>query len=112
MQNEILPSTKQKIPDIGLGNRPVRVLELGSGTGILGLCVASLGDVQVLLTDPALNVNLSETESSNTINQLQANLERNREVVGQRYSFANLRKFDTFLITFCYISVKYFRDYF
>ena len=101
LQNEVLPSARQKITDIEVGNRSLRVLELGSGTGILGLCVASLGDVQVLLTDPALNVNLSETESSNTIKHLQANLERNREVVGQRYSFANFRQFDTFLVTMC-----------
>ena len=85
LQNNILPSAKLKIRDIELEKRPLRVVELGSGTGILGLCVASLDDVQVLLTDPALDVNLSETESSNTIKHLRINLERNREVVGQRY---------------------------
>ena len=90
MQNNILPPAKLKIRDIELEKRPLRVVELGSGTGILGLCVASLDDVQVLLTDPALDVNLSETESSNTIKHLRTNLERNKGVVGQRYILAML----------------------
>ena len=62
---------------------PLRVLELGSGTGILGLCVAAFG-CEVVLTDPAIDVNFSDDVSSNTIDHLRANLELNRNVVGKR----------------------------
>ena len=63
--------------------RQLHVLELGSGTGILGLCVAALG-CKVVLTDPGIEVNLSDLKSSNTITHLQANLEQNRIIVEER----------------------------
>lgn len=89
LQNDIFPSLEEKIKDIIQGKRSLRILELGSGTGILGLSVATLG-VHVVLTDPAIDVNLSEQESSNTIDQLRMNLEHNRDVIDKRTTVEKL----------------------
>ena len=59
------------------------ILELGSGTGVLGICVAANGS-KVVLTDPGICVNLSDTESSNTINLLRSNVECNKIAVEGR----------------------------
>ena len=63
--------------------KELNILELGSGTGILGICVAANGS-KVVLTDPGIYVNLSEEESSNTINHLRSNVEHNRAAVEGR----------------------------
>ena len=62
-------------------SRPLRVLELGSGTGVLGLGFALLGGgpTEVVVTDPNLPVNLTEAESASSLEWLQANVEVNRE---------------------------------
>ena len=63
--------------------KELNILELGSGTGVLGICVAANGS-KVVLTDPGIDVNLSEEESSNTINYLRYNVEHNRAAVEGR----------------------------
>ena len=63
--------------------KELNILELGSGTGILGICVAANGS-KVVLTDPGICVNLSDTESSNTINHLRSNVECNKTAVEGR----------------------------
>ena len=62
----------------------IKILELGSGTGILGIGIASLG-CKVVLTDPALKMNLSEEHSSSTIEHLKNNVDRNKDLIGDRY---------------------------
>ena len=61
----------------------IKILELGSGTGLLGIGIASLG-CKVILTDPALDMNLSEQLSSNTIEHLRKNVEQNKDITGNR----------------------------
>lgn len=66
-------------------SRPLRVLELGSGCGLLGLGLAATCNAEVVLTDPAVAVNFAEdAESGNTLDWLRENVERNREAVGDR----------------------------
>ena len=60
------------------------MLELGSGTGILGLCVATTG-CQVVLSDPKIDVNLSEEKASNTYEHLVSNLDLNKHGFDGRY---------------------------
>ena len=61
----------------------IKILELGSGTGLLGIGIASLG-CKVILTDPALDMNLSEQLTSNTIEHLRKNVEQNKDITGNR----------------------------
>ena len=74
------------------GIKPIKVLELGSGTGVLGIGIASLG-LNVVLTDPALDMNLSEERSSNTMEHLRTNLDKNKELIGDRYKNMRLQCF-------------------
>ena len=67
----------------------INVLELGSGTGVLGIGIASLG-CNVVLTDPALDMNLTEEVSSNTLEHLRKNLEQNHCHTGDRFGQQNL----------------------
>ena len=66
----------------------IKVLELGSGTGVLGIGIASLG-CNVALTDPALAMNLSEEVSSNTLEHLRKNLEQNTHLTDDRFELHN-----------------------
>ena len=61
--------------------RPLRVIELGSGTGVLGLGVALLSgpSSHIVLTDPNLPVNFTESESGSSLEWLQVNADLNRE---------------------------------
>ena len=65
--------------------RPLRILELGSGCGLLGLgLAATCSPCDIVLTDPAVAVNFEEDgESGSTIDWLRENVELNRDVVGQ-----------------------------
>ena len=72
------------------GIKPIKILELGSGTGVLGIGIASLG-LNVVLTDPALDMNLSEERSSNTMEHLRTNLDKNKELIGDRYRNTRLQ---------------------
>ena len=74
------------------GIKPIKILELGSGTGVLGIGIASLG-LNVVLTDPALDMNLSEERSSNTMEHLRTNLDKNKELIGDRYKNTRLQCF-------------------
>ena len=76
----LLKNRRLKLDDVN----EIKVLELGSGTGILGIGIASLG-CKVVLTDPALDMNLSEEHSSNTIEHLRKNVEQNKELTGDRF---------------------------
>jgi hypothetical protein len=58
--------------------RRLRVLELGSGVGVLGLSVAALGRADVVVTDPNIKVNFSETVSGSSLELLQRNVDTNR----------------------------------
>lgn len=65
---------------VGAAERPLRILELGAGTGVLGLGLAMLCErSHVVLTDPNLDVNWSETESGSSLEWLQANVDLNRK---------------------------------
>lgn len=77
---------------LGRGRRgPLRVLELGSGCGLLGIgLAATCEDVEVVVTDPALGVNFTDLESGSTLDWLRANVELNRDAVGSRCSAAKL----------------------
>jgi predicted nicotinamide N-methyase len=60
-----------------------RILELGSGTGVLGFALATLG-CEVVLTDPGLDVNLTDEDSLahvqvNTLDVLKESSEVNRK---------------------------------
>ena len=84
MHTHLLPGVQQRA-----GERPVRVLELGAGCGSLGIGLAALG-LQVVLTDPGLPVKYSEAEEGNTLGWLRANVDANRELLGERASVAQL----------------------
>ena len=84
LRQTVLPDAQQRA-----GDRPLRVLELGAGCGSLGIGLASLG-VHCLLTDPGLPVNYSETEQGNTLSWLRANVDANRELLGERAAVAQL----------------------
>ena len=73
-------------------NKELNILELGSGTGILGLCVAALGH-NVILTDPGIDVNLSEDKTSTTLEHLKLNVARNIDIVGQQYDYILIQKY-------------------
>ena len=81
MKTEALPKYNKKYNHGA--EKQLNILELGSGTGVLGICVAAHGS-KVVLTDPGICVNLSEKESSNTINHLKANVEFNKAVIEGR----------------------------
>lgn len=72
--------------------RPLRILELGSGCGLLGISLASLGE-EVILTDPAVSFWHTETESGDvmsTLDHLRENIEINSKVVENRAVAAKL----------------------
>ena len=74
IQTNILPAMRQELR--GRSSRPLRILELGSGCGLLGLGVGHTGEV-VVVTDPAIDVNLSEHYKSNTLEHLRENIALN-----------------------------------
>ena len=82
--DNVLPSLQKQLQLKGSDAININVLELGSGTGILGIGMASLG-CKVVLTDPALDMNLSEEKFSNTIEHLRGNIEKNKDIVGDRF---------------------------
>lgn len=61
--------------------RRLRVLELGSGTGVLGLGIAALGGSSVVVTDPNLEVNFSMERSGTSLDWLRANVETNASAI-------------------------------
>ena len=82
LEKEVFPDYLLKKRESG-EIKELNILELGSGTGILGLCVAALGH-NVILTDPGIDVNLSEDKTSTTLEHLKLNVARNIDIVGQR----------------------------
>ena len=64
--------------------RPLRILELGSGVGLLGIGLALCTGAHVVLTDPAIRTNFDEgpdEEQGTTLDWLASNVELNREAV-------------------------------
>jgi len=62
--------------------RPLRVLELGSGCGLIGLGLAATRRAHVVMTDPCVAVNFSEEgDGSDTLDWLRSNVELNRGVL-------------------------------
>ena len=80
MDATVLPHLRERA---SLYDRPLRVLELGAGTGIGGLGVAlHLGSAcDMVLTDPDLPVNFSEAEAGTSLEFLEANVALNREAL-------------------------------
>lgn len=76
--------------------RPLRVLELGSGTGALGLGVALVagGPSHVVVTDPNLPVNFTEEESGSSLEWLEANVEINRDVTSAAGAHVEARELE------------------
>ena len=74
-ESNIIQELRQRNGD---RNQPIRILELGSGTGVLGFSLATEPDLQVILTDPGLTLNLTDADTSpdgsvvqvNTVNLL------------------------------------------
>ena len=63
-------------------NSPLRILELGAGTGALGISLGvSPAPTRVVVTDPAIDVHFADS-TSNTLDWLRANVEINP--VGER----------------------------
>ena len=83
INREVIPNFRENTKYNQRQKQEINVLELGSGTGILGLCVAAKG-CNVVLTDPGIEVNLSQEKSCNTIEHLRCNLKYNISVVEQR----------------------------
>ena len=90
LQQQLLPSLKQERCNprtassttaiAKLQERPLRVLELGAGCGVLGISLAAMGE-QVVLTD----IDLAFGESTDsTLRHLEANVALNRDIVGKR----------------------------
>jgi len=67
LRSEVLPHVRAELAARG-ATRPMRVLELGAGTGVLGMGISALleGDERVLLTDPALDVTFAAPPSPNS----------------------------------------------
>jgi len=84
LQEQLLPRLRQQRP-VGRRREPLRILELGSGCGLLGICMAVLGE-HVVLTDPAVEIGVADgsggVQTASTLEQLQANVELNQEVLG------------------------------
>ena len=82
MESDVLPALRGALAS----PRPLRVLELGSGCGFLGIGLAALGET-VVLTDPAIPVNFEHEEEDgarSSLDWLQSNIDLNRELVGER----------------------------
>ena len=83
MQQSVLPELHET------KKRPLRVLELGSGCGLLGIGMAALGE-HCVLTDPASPVNFESEDALETSGQrttlewLQDNVDLNHELSGSR----------------------------
>ena len=91
LQANVLPSLRQLRGSDDL--RPLatgglRVLELGSGQGLLGIALAAQGD-EVVLTDPAVDFGGSAS-ATNTLSRLRGNIDLNRDLVGRRASAEKL----------------------
>ena len=64
--------------------RPLRVLELGSGCGLVGIALAATCRADVVMTDPAIEVGLSsEAGGGTTLDWLRENVNLNRDVLDQ-----------------------------
>jgi predicted nicotinamide N-methyase len=76
--------------------RPLRVLELGSGTGALGLGVALIvgGPSHVIVTDPNLPVNFTEEQSGSSLEWLQTNVEINQDVTSAAGALVEARELE------------------
>ena len=70
--------------------RPLNILELGSGCGLLGIGLAATCHANVTLTDPAVEVNFSEERRGNTLEWLRENVAENQDAVGARARVAKL----------------------
>jgi hypothetical protein len=82
LQTNVLPSLRQSRGSDDL--KPLRVLELGSGQGLLGIGLAAMGE-EVVLSDPAIDFGGS-TSATNTLSRLRGNIDLNRNLVGRRAS--------------------------
>ena len=89
LDSTLLPQLRAQLQ---ASDRPLRVLELGSGTGVLGMGLAALGE-QVLLTDPAAHVRFAVGEDDarcDTLAWLGANVEENSAALSDRAQVAPL----------------------
>ena len=82
-ESDVLPRLLQRRRASG-DDAPLRVLELGSGVGALGLGIAAVGGARVVLTDPGVAVNLAADYSSNTLDWLAANVADNEAALRER----------------------------
>lgn len=92
LSESVLPELRERAAS---RKRPLRVLELGSGTGVLGLGVALIGGPShVVVTDPNLPVNFTETDSGSSLEWLQVNVDLNRDAFQQAGAHVEARELE------------------
>jgi predicted nicotinamide N-methyase len=79
LQADILPAIRERV-----GARPVRILELGAGTGMLGIALAACEHHRVVLTDPDLPMNYADEVAGSSLDLLRDNVALNSAAVGAR----------------------------
>jgi len=77
LQSSVVPPLKQSMVD----NRPLRILELGAGCGVLGLGLAATCDAHVVMTESGFPLDPDDDGSVDTsLTWLERNVAENREV--------------------------------
>jgi predicted nicotinamide N-methyase len=79
LRADVLPAIRARV-----GARPVRILELGAGTGALGIALAACEHHRVVLTDPDLPMHYADDVAGSSLDLLRDNVALNSAAVGAR----------------------------